>query len=413
MRVRYQRGYLRLGHRKTGPDCWEFLWWDIELTGQRVRRKAVIGTVQQYPNIEEAWQASNGLRVSINEARNRQREQLVTVADLIDHYTRMELTGDSSDGGKSHATRTVYRNFLARWVRPAWGSLNIRAVRATAVEQWLRQLMRADGGPLAPSTKAKIRNVMSVVFNHAIRHEWLEQGKNPILLVRQGAKRQTIPEYLEPEELRALLSQLDHCFRVMVLLDAATGLRRSELLALKWEDVDFERLQINVRRSIYLNVVGNCKTEASRKPVPLDLTLASELWTWKQDSAYGQPNDWVFASPHSRGKNPYWPDILLSRVVRPAALRAGIQKHIGWHTFRHSFSTMLMANGENVKVVQELMRHANCRCTLEIYSQARLQAKRDAQHRVVEMIIPREREANDTELPLIFANREAARIEMP
>ena len=88
MRARYQRGYLRLGHRKTGPDCWEFLWWDIELTGQRVRRKAVIETVQQYPNIEEAWQASNGLRVSINEARNRQQEQLVTVSDLVDHYTR-------------------------------------------------------------------------------------------------------------------------------------------------------------------------------------------------------------------------------------------------------------------------------------------------------------------------------------
>jgi site-specific recombinase XerD len=101
-----------------------------------------------------------------------------------------------------------------------------------------------------------------------------------------------------------------------------------------------------------------------------------------------QPNDWVFASPHSRGRNPYWSDILLSRVVRPAAARAGIRKHIGWHTFRHSFSTMLMANGENVKVVQELMRHANCRCTLEIYSQARLEAKRDAQRRVVEMIIP-------------------------
>jgi integrase len=125
--------------------------------------------------------------------------------------------------------------------------------------------VRSDGSPLAPSTKAKIRNVMSVLFNHAIRQEWLEQGRNPILLVRQGAKRQTIPEYLEPEELLALLSQLDHCFRVMVLLDAATERRRSELLALKWEDIDFERLQINVRRSIYLNVVGNCKTEASRR----------------------------------------------------------------------------------------------------------------------------------------------------
>ena len=73
---------------------------------------------------------------------------------------------------------------------------------------------------------------------------------------------------------------------------------------------------------------------------------------------------------------------------------------------------MLVANGENVKVVQELMRHANCRCTLEIYSQARLQAKREAQHRVVELIIPREREANDTELPLTLAKSEAVAIEL-
>jgi len=81
--------------------------------------------------------------------------------------------------------------------------------------------------------------------------------------VRQSAKRQKIPEYLEAEELRLLLSHLDGCFHVMVFLDAATGLRRSEFLALKWEDIDFDCLQINVRRSIYLNVIGNCKTEAS------------------------------------------------------------------------------------------------------------------------------------------------------
>ena len=96
--------------------------------------------------------------------------------------------------------------------------------------------------------------------------------------------------------------------------------------------------------------------------------LASELWSWKQDSPYRQSDDWLFASPRTRGRNPYWPDSLLAHVIRPAALRAGIGKRIGWHTFRHSFSSLLVANGENVKVVQELMRHANCRCTLEIYS---------------------------------------------
>jgi site-specific recombinase XerD len=58
---------------------------------------------------------------------------------------------------------------------------------------------------------------------------------------------------------------------------------------------------------------------------------------------------------------------------------------------------MLIANGENVKVVQELMRHANCRCTLEIYSQARIQAKRDAQHRVVQMIVPKDEATNEEE----------------
>jgi hypothetical protein len=57
MRVRYQRGYLRLGQRKKGPDRWEFLWWDSDPTGVRVRRKAVIGTVEQYSNLENAWQA--------------------------------------------------------------------------------------------------------------------------------------------------------------------------------------------------------------------------------------------------------------------------------------------------------------------------------------------------------------------
>ena len=84
---------------------------------------------------------------------------------------------------------------------------------------------------------------------------------------------------------------------------------------------------------------------------------------------------------------------MLQKVIQPAALRAGINKQIGWHTFRHTFSTMLIANGENVKVVQELMRHASSRCTLEVYSQARILAKRQAQQRVVQMIVPKEADA--------------------
>jgi integrase len=83
-----------------------------------------------------------------------------------------------------------------------------------------------------------------------------------------------------------------------------------------------------------------------------------------------------FRATGNQGKAPCWPGVVMQKVIRPAALRAGIRKKIGWHTFRHTYSTLLIANGENVKVVQELMRHASSRFTLEIYSQAQLIAKR-------------------------------------
>ena len=68
-------------------------------------------------------------------------------------------------------------------------------------------------------------------------------------------------------------------------------------------------------------------------------------------------------------------------------MRAGIKKRISWHTFRHTYSSTLIANGENFKVAQELMRHANSRFTLEVYTQAKVKAKREAQKRIVEMIV--------------------------
>ena len=88
----------------------------------------------------------------------------------------------------------------------------------------------------------------------------------------------------------------------------------------------------------------------------------------------------------------------LSKVIRSAISRAGIGKLIGWDTFRHTYSTLLIANGEDVKVVQELMRHANSRSTLEIYSQARMEQKRQAQQRLAQAIFPEEA---DIEAPAI------------
>jgi integrase len=143
-----------------------------------------------------------------------------------------------------------------------------------------------------------------------------------------------------------------------------------------------------MKRSIYQGIVGSCKTAASRTSIPLPLFVAADLWLWKETTSYAQPDDWIFASPRSKGRKPFYPDMVMVKHIRPAVLRAGITRRIGWHAFRHTYSTMLIANGEYVKVVQELMRHANSRTTLEVYTQARFSAKREAQQRIVEMIVP-------------------------
>ena len=95
---------------------------------------------------------------------------------------------------------------------------------------------------------------MSALFSHAMRYEWAD--KNPIKLVRQSAKRERVPDVLELHELQTLLAKLAVRERTLVLLDAATGLRVSELLALRWDDIDFENLEIRVTESIWHQVLG-------------------------------------------------------------------------------------------------------------------------------------------------------------
>ena len=98
------------------------------------------------------------------------------------------------------------------------------------------------------------------------------------------------------------------------MLDAGTGLRVSELLALRWRDVDFENLEISVTRSIWHQVVGDCKTEASAKPVPLDTYMAEDLQRWRRQSDFAEVDDYMFASENMRGAQPFWPDNLMSGI---------------------------------------------------------------------------------------------------
>lgn len=334
-----------------------------------------MGSIKQFADEAAARQAVTALHLNINPGDVRVCSKPLTLAKLVDHYHQRELKSDTV--WKTYSTKVTYQGYIQKWIMPRWGRYLLSQVSAGEVEQWLRSL------PLARSSCAKIRNIMSVLFNHGMRHEIC--NRNPIRFVRQSAKRRNIPRVLSVSEIQRLTAELAFRERVLVELDVGTGLRMSELFALKWSDVDFQTNEISVTRSIVMQVVGPCKTEASQKSIPLDPYLAEILQAWRRCARYCGPDDWVFANPDGGGRKPYWGQSLLRKFIRPIAIKLGIPR-FGWHTFRHTYSTLLKATNADIKVMQELLRHASSRVTLDTYTQAITSNKRKAQSEVVRLL---------------------------
>ena len=165
------------------------------------------------------------------------------------------------------------------------------------------------------------------------------QTKNPIRLVRQSAKRLSTPDVRQQRKSESYCRKLNGVYQVMAFLAAVTGLRVSELLALKWEDMDFRPAEIHLNRAIVCQHVGPLNTAASQKPIPMDAGRVALLLDWREKCLYNQDTDYVFASAEKHGKQPLWPSSAMSKHIRPAAKKAGIVKHVRWHVFRHSFAT--------------------------------------------------------------------------
>lgn len=370
--------------RRNGPAVWVYRWRETDEHGERQLRKQVIGTAMQYPTKALASSAIESLKMTVNRQGFQRLAGPRTFSALVEHYRLKELPEENHQR-KTKKTKKVYESNLKNHIVPKWGSHQLRGIFAAEVEEWLERLA------LAPGSRAKIRNQMSAIFRHGIRWGWIGEHENPITTVRTSAKRLTVPETLTAEEFLTLYGRLPDRERTMVTICATTGLRVSEVLGLKWENIDSEAGLADVQRSVVDGAIGDCKSEVSKQPVPLDALTLDELRSWRKITMYASDADWVFASERLFGKMPIWSNSSLQKVLQPAARMAGIMKLIGWHTFRHTYSTMLAEYGNDVKVVQELMRHAKLSTTMEIYTHPRMERKREAQSKVVDMLFGRKR----------------------
>jgi integrase len=380
---RFQKGSLIRVKNKNAADTW-FLRYYEDVQGKRVYRKRKIGTVTEYPHRRDAERAALPLRANINSGVRSPE----TVNELIAHYLKHELIPER----KAFSTVEVNGSFLKLYVASKWGTFRLSAIRTVAVEQWLHSL------PHSPATRTKIKAVFSAIFSHAIRYEWVQH--NPILAVRSSAKRLREKDILDPSEFAALLDQLNARDKAMVMLAGSTGLRRSEFIGLRWEDINPKTLEISITKSCVRGRFGDTKTESSRRPVPLHPVVLKALLGWRAVSLYRAETDFLFPSDRLKGEKPLSPDMILRKIIRPAVKEAKIEgKLIGWHSFRHSLATNLRSLGVDVKIAQELLRHANSRTTMDIYTRAVSAQKHEATGRIVELLLPQNVKSAEAEHP--------------
>jgi hypothetical protein len=158
-------------------------------------------------------------------------------------------------------------------------------------------------------------------------------------------------------------------------------------------DVDYDSQQVFVRRSWTGGKVGKSKSAASKAPVPLVPLLAGFIRQWQEQTPYGQPTDWVFASTRLKGKRPRVANMLVEDHLRPAAVKVGALKkgekvRFGFHNLRHSLASFLVRKGTDVKTVQKMLRHSDVATTLGIYAHSMSEDRLAAQDDMLAAMMP-------------------------
>jgi integrase len=334
------------------------------VTGKERRRWHSAGTSR-----EEAERLAARLATELN-GRNDKARSLTFGAYLTGQWLpgkKINLAESTWDG---------YRRKIDRHILPTIGHLRIRRIRAHHLETlYDRMLHPTDGGrPLAPKTVLEVHLIIRGALNDAVTRGLVNRN---VALVAHAPRLKAIPK-IEPQawnaqQLKAFLqAAASHRLFPAFWLFAATGMRRSELLGLRWDDLDFNGKRVSVNRGLvavaYELRESRGKTANSRRAIDLDATTLKVLKAWRdwqraeQEAAGVESDGWVFTNSDGRPVHPH----SVSQTFERIANRAGVPR-IRLHDVRHTHGTLLISAGVPVKVVSERLGHGNPAFTIDTY----------------------------------------------
>jgi integrase len=374
----YQRGCLKKVRRKEG-ESWVLRYRVTASDGRRVEHVMPIGLVQNFPKDKDAWREADrlGLPVRINDAPCPGR---VSFHFLAEFYLKADF-GEDAVRPKSANTIPIVEHYVRDYLIQRFGENIAEDIKPLEIQKWLKSLNETNG--LAWTTVAKIRGLMLRIYKIGIRHEHV--AKNPVLHVETRSKSTYRAIIISPAQTLAILKSLPSPLHfALVLTCAATALRSSEILALRWADVLWCEGRIRVSKRWAKGEDGETKTDASDGYVPLHPVLAGHLRAWQQASQFAKEADFVFPSARAKGKKPLYASSFVADYLRPAAKKAGVLiqdgQRFGLHNLRHSLSNWLVNKAKvEPKTVQGILRHSKIQTTLDLYTQEDSDETRAAQ----------------------------------
>ena len=292
----------------------------------------------------------------------------------FEHYAKVKVRPSS------HQT---YRGYIDNHIKPNIGKIPLEKLTSLELQKLYKKLLekgRVDR--LESRNQAKGLSPKTVRNIHHIISSAMKLAQEQKLIASSPAEGCALPR-LEHREMKTLpVEQLQSFLRVardsgvfeLYYLELATGLRRGELLGLKWEDIDLERGDLRVRRQIArINgevVEAPLKTKNAYRTLPLAEDTVSILLEQKEKVG-GSP--WVFPSPTG---GPISPDSVLHMLHR-VLKRAGLPK-VRFHDLRHTFATLALQNGVDVKTVSGMLGHFSAGFTLDTYAHVTTASQRQA-----------------------------------
>jgi integrase len=286
------------------------------------------------------------------------------------------------------STLENYQMYARLHILPALGHIPLANLNTDDIQKLYKQLQKAGK---APATISKVHQIIHSCLEKAVEKRLL--AWNPSKATEKPPVRSKKAEAMSEEDMDKFLSlvwQEIPKWKAAFLMLLGTGLRIGELLALEWGDIDLEGQVVYVRRTLSRTkskglTVEAPKTEQSEKPVPLPEVVIQALKEHRKvqlqlilykGNAY-QNRELVFGTDNGTYMYPR----NFQRKYYSLLKKAGV-KHLKLHGLRHTFATRLLEEGENLRTVQELLRHADIRTTANIYSHVTPKVKKKAAHKM-------------------------------